>query len=472
MQKATLAILLLFVPACTRLNVPLNKPEVAWEQRTKNNTRAAIARRMSDRAFSPGTFVGISISGGGSRSANFASACLLEMQKRDLLDKVDVISGVSGGSLPAAYYCTASDANWNPGKVQEVMTHSFAAPVTTSVFLPWMWPALWFTPYSRSDVLAQEFDHVLFKRPDGKPMTFADLRKDRPQLILNATDLQSGANFTFTDELFDEMNSDLSKYPISLAVTASSAVPILLHHTTVQDYQTTFPRYRHLIDGGIFDNLGVLSMLEVYDRRADEATAHGNADPYPLGAVLIVIDSRTNSNIELSNERDIGFLDSLKYGVDVSSTAMLNHASNSNLADMVVKHTGDDVRIQDVRRDIEELRATGYVQFKDRRGRPVTVLHLAISRVKGLEGLSDNGFSGRVTTMGTFYNIEQKDAAELWQAARYLFERRFATQIVEIQNSLKFGTVPPARLGRPDSGIPKTDDTGLRRAPTSLPANP
>src|SRR5437868_5394456 len=46
-------------------------------------------------------FVALSISGGGSRAANFGAAVMLELRQRGLLEQVDVISGVSGGTLPA-----------------------------------------------------------------------------------------------------------------------------------------------------------------------------------------------------------------------------------------------------------------------------------------------------------------------------------------------------------------------------------
>ncbi|HEY7128819.1 MAG TPA: hypothetical protein VH332_04065, partial [Nitrospira sp.] len=51
-----------------------------------------------------GRFLALAISGGGSRAANFGAAVMLELQQRKLLEQVDVISGVSGGTLPAVYY--------------------------------------------------------------------------------------------------------------------------------------------------------------------------------------------------------------------------------------------------------------------------------------------------------------------------------------------------------------------------------
>src|SRR5206468_12762518 len=113
-------------------------------------------------------------------------------------------------------------------------------------------------------------------------------RPDRPHLLINATDLQSGKPFVFSDESFDQINSDLARYPIAHAVAASSAVPVLLHQVTLRDYHTVFKQYRHLVDGGVVDNLGVRTLVETY--RAQLKASDNTL--YPNGAVFIVIDAK------------------------------------------------------------------------------------------------------------------------------------------------------------------------------------
>ena len=49
-------------------------------------------------------FVGLTLSGGGSRSAILATQVIIELKHKEILQRVDFISSVSGGSLPAAYY--------------------------------------------------------------------------------------------------------------------------------------------------------------------------------------------------------------------------------------------------------------------------------------------------------------------------------------------------------------------------------
>ena len=60
--------------------------------------------KVWDRDPHDGMFVGLALSGGGSRAATFSSAVMLELKKRGILQHVDFISSVSGGSLPAASY--------------------------------------------------------------------------------------------------------------------------------------------------------------------------------------------------------------------------------------------------------------------------------------------------------------------------------------------------------------------------------
>jgi predicted acylesterase/phospholipase RssA len=55
----------------------------------------------------------LALSGGGSRAAYFSGSVMLRLQNVfediDLLKEIDLISSVSGGSLPAAYYCISID---------------------------------------------------------------------------------------------------------------------------------------------------------------------------------------------------------------------------------------------------------------------------------------------------------------------------------------------------------------------------
>lgn len=459
---------------CTYVNQQLNAPELPLERRRGNDTRAALGAditpifintdKVRDTRIRPasgpatatgnaqpdenrdGFFVGVAISGGGSRSANFAAGCLFQLQRLGLLQRADYISSVSGGSLTAAYYCAATDDEWNPADVQKKLTHSFATDLIIQTFIPWNLVWMLATDWDRSDVLADSFEKTLFSR-GGKALTFGDLRADRPRLIINSTDLQSGKPFLFCNETFDQINTDLSKYPLSHAAAASSAVPVLLHQVTLRDFSTTFKQYRHLIDGGVVDNLGVKTLVETY--RAQLRSSAGAA--YPKGAVFIVIDAKTNYDAKLSSRGDTSLLETLEFGAGVTSTVLLNRASSATLAEIILDSAPDRVPAATLRRERDELMNNGYVRIENVDGRPVYVLHLALSRVQDLSDLPFTSFTESVNNINTYFNIDPTEAYHLYQAADLLVRQRFRLPLAEISDELngiaatRPATTEPAR---------------------------
>ena len=457
------------VGGCTSVNRRLNDAKLPVERRTHNHTRSAtgvaavpVAARGSAAAPTvepagrtaaalpdvrpDGCFVGLALSGGGSRSANFSAACMFQLQRVGLLEHVDYISSVSGGSLTGAYYCLFPDGpgGWNPQRVQYKLTRSFATDVICRTLMPWNLLPLWFSNWDRSDVLADSFTSHLFSRK-GKELTFGDLRADRPRLLINATDLQSGRRFVFSNETFDEINSDLSKYPISNAVAASAAVPVLMHHVTLRDFSTAYKQYRHLIDGGVVDNLGVQSLVEAYMGQVKAAADAGRPDPYPRGAVLIVLDARTEFDAKLSNKGDISFLSSLTMGAGLTSTALLNRVSTATMADLIVRNASDDITAKELRQAIKTLEEGGSVTVKARDGKPVRVLHLALSRVEGLSNLPSRSFREQVNSIATYFNIDSTEAYNLYQAAELLVRERFEAELVALRDELEGKPAPTTR---------------------------
>ncbi len=94
--------LLLTIAGCTYVNQPLNDDTVPFEHRLLNHTRAATSSQVqpptpmpgvtaptTQTANSHGYFVGLAISGGGLRSANFGAACMFQLQRVGLLQKVN-----------------------------------------------------------------------------------------------------------------------------------------------------------------------------------------------------------------------------------------------------------------------------------------------------------------------------------------------------------------------------------------------
>ncbi|HEX2973394.1 MAG TPA: patatin-like phospholipase family protein [Tepidisphaeraceae bacterium] len=447
------------IAGCTSVNKPLNDANVPLETRQRNHTRAGVFADMGPLASSGGQavrpttqpsapaiadqdgyFVGIAISGGGLRSANFAAACMFQLQRMGLLSKADYISGVSGGSITAAYYCLSDPAQWNPGNVQKKLTHPFGTDIFVTAFQPWNALALMFTDWDSTDILASTLDQHLFSRK-GRSLTFADLREDRPRLLINATDLQSAKRFTFCNEAFDDMNSDLSRYPIAHAVAASGAFPVFMHAKTLRDFSTVYKQYRHFIDGGIIDNLGVQSLLDVYS--AQNRARGSSPVPYPKGAVLIVIDAGTRYDARLSDKGDIGFFEKVKRTADLSATALLSRAKSATLAELVLLHSADNLTAEDLRQKKQEMDQKGFLQIPDRDRLPIRVVHLSLANVRRLSNLPFPSFSESLDSISTFYNIDQTEAYRLYQAADLLVNEDLLHAVLQqITEELNGGQQP------------------------------
>ncbi|MCC7349310.1 MAG: patatin-like phospholipase family protein [Phycisphaerales bacterium] len=467
------------VIGCSNVNVPLNGPAVALEDRVGNQTRAALHAQIAPLDARGGTvvrprrwgrplgasaevaasrpavkedprhdgyFVGVAISGGGSRSANFSAACLFQLQRIGLMEHVDYLSSVSGGSLTAACYCLWGD-QWNLANAQAKLSHSFATDMIVDFLMPWNMVALGISDYDRSDLLAKSLRKTLFTQ-DGHELTFGDLRNDRPHLLINATDLQSGRRFVFCNESFDEINSDLAKYPMAYAVAASSAVPVVMHQVTLRDYSTIFKQYRHLVDGGVVDNLGVQTLAEVYEAHLRDAEDAGGPSPYPRGAVLIVIDAATNNDSQISSKSDTGILETLQAGAGVATRNLLNRSSTATLAEMIVKYSPDTVDAKTLRQQMWALQRDGYVEMRDRDGRPVRIVHLSISRVAELSKLPFHGFGESLNNIQTYFNIDPTEAYYLYQAADLLVEQKFKPVLDRIAEDVRAASTQPASEGQ------------------------
>jgi NTE family protein len=261
-----------------------------------------IAQNMGPVGHSDELLLILSFSGGGTRAAAFSYGVLEELRKtevdlggkkRSLLDEVDIISGVSGGSFTAAYFGLFGDRIFEDYE-SRFLKKDVQGDLLFSIFLN---PVNWFrlsSPYfDRSDLAAEYYDENVFDRK-----TFGDMLKRKgPAVLINATDMSLGLRFTFHQAVFNVLCSDLSKFPVARACAASSAVPGVLTPLALKNYAgscgfvlpTQFEAssqsyrmrqlrqgiellmdskeepYLHLIDGGVADNLGLRAVEEFVD---------------------------------------------------------------------------------------------------------------------------------------------------------------------------------------------------------------
>lgn len=229
------AVAALLLAACA--SFPPNPPLTEYVPKAGYNLdNLALGRNNTDRLF-----VIVTLSGGGTRAAALAYGVLEELRATPikgvapgatLLDEVDVISSVSGGSFTAAYYALHGDKLFTDFRdgflyrpVQSELLGQLLSPVS--------WPRLAGPSYGRSDLAAEFYDRELFHGA-----TYADLikRGQRPLVVLNATDMTTGTPFPFLQDQFDMMCSDLAGVPLARAVAASSAFPGALTPLTFRNY--------------------------------------------------------------------------------------------------------------------------------------------------------------------------------------------------------------------------------------------
>ncbi len=282
-------------------------------------------------------FVCLAFSGGGTRAAALAYGAMLALRQtridwprkgETLLDEVDCISSVSGGSFPAAYYALYHDRIFEDFE-SRFLYRNIEGALALKALAPWNWPWLVSPYYSRIDLAADMYDDELFDHATYDRLV---TQGQRPFVILNATNIGSGNRFPFTQDQFDLIGSDLGPYPIARGVAASSAFPFLLSPLTLESYQPLqgFPKlteyqnglqdydinrsnyywsqsqqnyldqphpYVHLMDGGLADNIGLRPIIYEY-----ESTGFINRNiPDIDRLVVIAVNARTVSKDKISD---------------------------------------------------------------------------------------------------------------------------------------------------------------------------
>jgi NTE family protein len=110
-----------------------NQPDLG---RSFVRPQVPVPRAASEWVADKPTFVGLAVSGGGSRSANFGMAALTELDALGMLQHVDAISAVSGGSIPSAYFAVrGAEPDWAV-EGRKVAATDFAAPLIGKLLNP------------------------------------------------------------------------------------------------------------------------------------------------------------------------------------------------------------------------------------------------------------------------------------------------------------------------------------------------
>jgi predicted acylesterase/phospholipase RssA len=285
--------------------------------------------------------MGLALSGGGFRASLFHIGVLAALAERHELRHIEVISCVSGGSIIGAYYylklkllleskdddnITQEDYLQLVREIEEEFLHGVQKNLRMRIFsnLKSNFRML-SKDYSRTNRLGELYEQHLYKPifeahvkklndrgetekadryrqltgPDARPIYMQDLfitpdkdfvfstdnwkRKNKvPQLILNATSINTGHNWQFTASWMGEPATDIisdidvkprlrrmyykdapepyRQFRLGYAVGASSCVPVMFEPLPLNGLYPGVDL--QLIDGGLHDNQGIASIID------------------------------------------------------------------------------------------------------------------------------------------------------------------------------------------------------------------
>lgn len=216
---------------------------------------------------------------------------LLELHRLGLLQQVDVLSAVSGGALPAAYYAIDGYRTVDFGNgFLERMGHDFQNDMRDHMQSPGNLLKYWFTDATKSDIVVQILDEQLFHGA-----TYADINPARPKLLLNATNALTGDPFVISDESFETLSSSLSSFSIARAVYMSAAYPGVFDPVALASSKSGSHPAVLAYDGGPADNLGIKTLVNMLGK-ADRQTAL--ATQFPKGCLIIAVDATPRIALE------------------------------------------------------------------------------------------------------------------------------------------------------------------------------
>jgi len=242
-----------------------------------------------------------SFSGGGARASALSYGVLRELartpivwegyQKR-LVDELNIINALSGGSFTAAYYALHHDRVFHDFEYRFLRKDWESELRARILRSPSNWLRLWSPYFGRAHIFAELLDEALFEGATFQDLVSSD---QRPIIFIHASDMATVSRFEFNQRQFDLICSDLSKLPLSVATASSAALPLILSPISLKNYagqcgfdpprylteerQTSWGRrratelwsyrdakkrpYVHLLDGGLADNVGMRSFLEL-----------------------------------------------------------------------------------------------------------------------------------------------------------------------------------------------------------------
>ncbi len=280
--------------------------------------------------------VALAVTGGGSRAALWHAAVMKEIYRqvklpdgRSVTDEIDYISSVSGGSLSSAYWCLRKpEADTTRTDQYDAFFDTYLADMRVDIEAemaggPLTWYRSLLSSEDRAVVLGRTFDALYFNHETFTTIADRQSRGVSPVLIVNGTDMDTGAKFLFTTlprsdfevsperitrglmgsltesdisfgaDVFnivtpDDIGVSITDMEVSRATAASSSVPLVLGPVVLRDNKKSTPEkniYVHVNDGGVNDNQGLFTLIELLYKRLER---EGKAFK---GAIVVIVDA-------------------------------------------------------------------------------------------------------------------------------------------------------------------------------------
>ena len=342
LKKSVAFITILYLSAC---NLATYQPLQTIEQlNPQSGYRMKDVIKQQDS-----NLILLMFSGGGSRAAALGYGVLEQFkhtpvksgrQAGNLLENIDLVYGVSGGSLLAAYFALQG-ADVIPKFENDFLKKNFQSEVINQILSFSNLPRLTSPQFGRGDLLQEQLNLALYRNA-----TFADLAHKRkgPFAVISATDMNIGQKITFTQEFFDGLCLNLNDLEIARAVAASSSVPLIFSPLTLNNnggncnytipelaileaserdgglksknieevkniislYQNSKERpFIHLVDGGLTDNLGLSSLTDIYDVMGQEKIYRKALESGLKRIVVINVNAQNEVTSEIDQSADV-----------------------------------------------------------------------------------------------------------------------------------------------------------------------
>ena len=403
-------------------------------------------------------FLVLLFSGGGTRAAAFGYGVLEVLaatpitghgKTASLLEKTDLVHGVSGGSILATYL-GLHGKNTVPRFEREFLQQNLQSTVLRQLLSLANLPRLTSAQYGRGDLLAEELDRLLYHGA-----TFADLaeRRQGPFAVISATDMSLGQRVEFTQEHFDALCLDLNRLPVARAVAASSAVPLIFAPITLNNhgghchyqppprarddsetltryiapYQDSAARpYIHLLDGGLTDNLGLRSLLDFADIHGDDNLQRQITGGNIRDVVVISVNAQNHLDSTIDQSPKIPGLRDVVNAI-IHSVNAQNHLDSTidqspkipGLRDVVnaIIHVPINENTQQSIRNFQRFTE----QWNQSRSgeHPVALHYINLD----LNDLPDGALKKRVLNIDTTFYLPEADIRDLRQSAKILLEQ-------------------------------------------------